>query len=364
MRINESVFRKILREEARRVLNEATTGDATAAAPAGATASPVGGARAVAGPPTAAASGDLAAATAQHDTAYKAADAESNRLIASIDSKGPAARPLMTSLGLPVKAGIGKLKDSKSPEAATMQTAISLASGRGTAGGPGANLILFATLAKGKAYSDWHVAVRDLGYTEALSAADANQDDPSKITSGSPGLKALISLATEMGNPFSSAVIKLLGTSQAVKTAAGSMAPKAAPAGAPAPGTARAAAGPPKDWPGYISKVRNGAAVQQAWSDFAISTANTQGYSGGFGSFVKYYNALIKQMNVKFISPEKMVEQLRKLIADGGLTPVTIAPDTTVPSLGGGALQGAEANAAAQAAANAASMQSLRTPSR
>ena len=369
MRINESVFRKILREEARRVLNEAE-GTPPAAAPAGAAATPAGGAGAVSGPPTAAASGTLTAAKASHDAAYKAADEQSDRLIAAIDKKGTAAQPLMASLGLPVKAGIGKLRDPNSPAYTNFEAAVRRVSQLGTAqGAAGPVLVMFAALVTGKTVQSWQEAVKLLGYNESLSTASARVDNPSKITDGSPGLKALIALATEMGGQFNTAVTPLLGTSQGVKAAAAGAVPKAAPAGAPAPGTAPAAAGPAKDWSGYNSKVKNGAAVQQAWSDFSTSAANTQGFNASFGSFVKYYNALIKQMNVKYLSPDQMIKHLKDKVAaaaaGAGLAPVTIAPDTAVPSLGGGRLQGLEANKAALDADTAASYRALgSTPPR
>jgi hypothetical protein len=368
MRINESVFRKILREEARRVLNEAE-GTPPAAAPAGAIATPAGGAGAVSGPPTAAASGALTAAQASHDVAFKAAQVEGNRLVGLIAGKGPAAQYLVSPLGLGVGRGISKLKDPKSPEATNLQTAVSQASGRGTAQGvAGRNLMLFAALVTGRPISDWKAAVKALGYTSALSADASKLDDPSKIANPDPGLKSLIDIANAMGDQFNTAVTALLGTSQGVKAAAAGAVPKAAPAGAPAPGTApAAAAGPAKDWSGYNSKVKNGAAVQGAWTEY-ITKVTPQGFNASFGSFVKYYNALIKQMNVKYLSPDQMIKHLKDKVAaaaaTAGLTPVTIAPDTSVPSLGGGALQGVEANAAAQAAANAASIQNLRTPNR
>ena len=352
MRINESVFRKILREEARRVLNEAE-GTPPAAAPAGAVATAPGAAAVAAGPATAQATQAVTAAQAAHDAAFKAAQAEGNRLVGLIAGKGPAAQYLVSPLGLGVGAGISKLKDPKSTEAANLQTAVSQASGRGTAQGvAGRNLMLFATLATGKPVSDWKAAVKALGYTSALSVDASRLDDPSKIASP-PGLKSLIDIANEMGDRFNTAVNTLVGTSQGVKASASSAVPKAAPAGAPAPGTAPAAAGPAKDWSGYNSKVKNGAAVQQAWSDFSTSAANTQGFNASFGSFVKYYNALIKQMNVKYLSPEQMIKHLKDKVAaaaaGAGLAPVTIAPDASVPNLGGGSLQGLDQNAAALA---------------
>ena len=321
MRINESTFRKILREEARRTLNEVE------GTPPAAAAIPTGGAGAVSGPPTAAASGALAAATAAHDAAYKTASAEGNRLVG-----------INTEMGMPVNAGISKLKDPKSPAVATLQSALSLASGRGTAQGvAGRNLMLFATLATGKPVSDWKVAVKALGYQAQIGVEAAKLDDPSKITNPDPALKSLIGLATTMGDKFNAAVTALIGTSQAVKTAAGSMAPTAGAPGAPAPGTAPTA-GPTKDWSGYNSKVKNGTAVNSAWTDFTTSPANLQGYNASFGSFVKFYNALIKKQGVKFISPDSIIQQLRKLIADAGLTPVTPATTTPDVNLGGGAL--------------------------
>jgi len=351
MRINESVFRKILREEARRVLNEAE-GTPPAAAPAGAT--PAGGTGAVSGPATAAATRSLTEATARHAAAYKAAEDQAIRLVA-----------LDQNLGLKVKTGIFKLKDPNSPDFATLQAAVDRAGARGTAKGvAGQNLMLFATLATGNPVSDWKVAVKALGYQSQIGAEAAKLDDPSKIVNPDAALKSLIGTATTMGSGFSNAVLTLFGTGEGVRTAAGAMAPKAGAAVAPAPGTAPAAAGPAKDWPGYNVKVRDGGRLNAAWTDFVTSPANKQGYNASFGSFVKFYNASIKQQGVKAISPENMRAQLRKLIADAGLTPVTIAPDTSVPNLGGGALQGVEANAAAQAAATAASMQNVRAPIR
>ena len=98
------------------------------------------------------------------------------------------------------------------------------------------------------------------------------------------------------------------------------------------------AAGPAKDWTGYNVKVKDGGRLNTAWTDFVTSPANKQGYNASFGSFVKFYNASIKQQGVKAISPENMRAQLRKLIADAGLTPVTPATPADV-NLGGGALQ-------------------------
>lgn len=322
MRINESTFRKILREEARRTLNEAE------GTPPAAAAIPTGGTGAVSGPPSAAASGALTAATAAHDAAFKAADEEGNRLV-GIDS----------ALGLKVKAGIYKLKDPKSPAGATLQSALSSATGRGTAQGvAGRNLILFATLATGKAVSDWKVAVKGLGYEKQIGTEAAKLDDPSKITNPDPALKSLLSLATAASDNFNAAVTKLIGTSAAVKAAEGSLAPTAGAPAPPAPGTAPTAGGPAKDWSGYNAKVKNGAAVNSAWTDFTTSQANTQSYNASFGSFVKFYNASIKKQGVKAISPDSIIQQLRQLIAAAGLTPVT--PITTTPdvSLGGGAL--------------------------
>ena len=364
MRINESVFRKILREEARRVLNEAE-GTPPAAAPAGAVATAPGASAVAAGPATAQATQAVTAAQAAHDAAFKAAQVEGNRLVGLIANKGPAAEYLVSPLGLKVGAGISKLKDPKSTEVTNLQTAVDQASGRGTAQGvAGRNLMLFATLATGKPVSDWKAAVKALGYTSALSINDSRLDDPSKIASP-PGLKSLIDIANAMGDRFNTAVNTLVGTSQGVKAAASSAVPKAAPTGAPAPGTAPAAAGPAKVWPGYISKVKNGAAVQQAWSDFTTSLANTQGYNAGFGSFVKFYNALVKQQGGKAILPDKMIEQLRNLIANAGPAPVTIPPDTSVPNLGGGVIQGVDSTRAAMDAATTASYRALgSTPPR
>lgn len=321
MRINESTFRKILREEARRTLNEVE------GTPPAAAAIPTGGAGAVSGPATAAASGALTGATARHATAYKTADDQANRLV-GIDQ----------ALGLKVKAGIFKLKDPASPAAATLQTALKLATGRGTAQGvAGQNLMLFATLATGKAVSDWKVAVKDLGYQAQVGVEAAKLDDPSKIVNPDAALKSLIGTATTMGSGFSTAVLTLFGAGEVVKTAAGAMAPTAGAPGAPAPGTAPAAAGPAKDWTGYNVKIKDGGNLNTAWTDFVTSPANKQGYNASFGSFVKFYNVSIKQQGVKAISPENMRAQLRKLIADAGLTPVTpaAAPDV---NLRGGAL--------------------------
>lgn len=369
MRINESVFRKILREEARRVLNE-DEGTPPAAAPAGAVATTPGASAAAAGPATAQAAQAVTAAQAAHDAAFEAAQVEGNRLVQLIDSKGPAARYLVQPLGLGVVRGIGKLKDPNSSAFANLQNAVSLASGRGTAQGvAGRNLMLFATLATGKPISDWKVAVKELGYTSFLTIAASKLDDPSKITSPDPGLKSLIDIATAMGDQFNTAVTKLVGTSQGVKAAAASAVPKAGTVQAPAPGTAPAAAGPAKDWSGYNSKVKNGAAVQQAWSDFSTSAANTQGFNASFGSFVKYYNALIKQMNVKYLSPDQMIKHLKDKIAGAGagagLTPVTLPVDTSVPDLGGGSVTGVDSTRAAMDAATAASYRALgSTPPR
>lgn len=364
MRINESVFRKILREEARRALNEAE-GTPPAAAPTGAVATAPGASAVAAGPVTAQAAQAVTAAQAAHDAAFKAAQAEGNRLVGLIAGKGPAAQYLVQPLGLGVGGGISKLKDPKSPEVANLQTAMQNASGRGTAQGvAGRNLALFATLATGKPVSDWKAAVKALGYTSALSVDASKLDDPSKITKPDPGLKSLIDIANEMGDQFNAAVTALVGTSQGVKAAAAGAAPKAGAAQAPAPGTAPAAAGPAKDWSGYNSKVKNGAAVQQAWSDFSTSAANTQGFNASFGSFVKYYNALIKQMNVKYLSPDQMIKHLKDKIAaaaaGAGLTPVTPVTDFPVAPIQGGALQGVEANAAAVKASAEQALANLR----
>jgi len=322
MRINESTFRKILREEARRALNEVE-----GAPPVPAVATPAGGTGAVSGPATAASTGALTGAAARHAAAYKAADDQAIRLVG-----------LDQTLGLKVKAGIFKLKDPNSPAFATLQTALKLATGRGTAQGvAGQNLMLFATLATGKSVSDWKVAVKELGYQAQIGVEAAKLDDPSKIVNPDAALKSLIGTATTMGSGFSTAMLTLFGTGEEVRTAAGAMAPKAGAAVAPAPGTAPAAAGPAKDWPGYNVKVKDGGRLNTAWTDFVTSPAN-KGYNASFGSFVKFYNASIKQQGVKAISPENMRAQLRKLIADAGLTPVTPATTTPDVNLGGGAL--------------------------
>jgi hypothetical protein len=347
MRINESTFRKILREEARRALHE-VEGTPPAAAPAGAVATNPA-AQTVYTAPTAAASGAVTTAKANHETAYKAADAESDRLVQVISNKGPAAQPLVQSVGLAVKAGVGQLKDPNSPMFATLQKAVSLSSGRGTAqGAAGSNLMLFATLATGKAYSSWRDAAKAFGYTDALSVTDAKQDDPSKITSDSPGLKALIGIANEMGPQFNTAVTKLIGTSQAAKAAATAAAGTPSPGGAPAPGTAaKQPQGPARNWNEYSTRVKNGAAVSKAWSEWVKNPNANIGnlYDASFGSFVSYYNIMVKQKNVKYLSPDQIVKILNDDAANSGkpvpgLSPVTPAPNPPFQGLGGGRLVG------------------------
>jgi hypothetical protein len=84
--------------------------------------------------------------------------------------------------------------------------------------------------------------------------------------------------------------------------------------------------------------VKNGQAVNKAWTDFVVSTANTSGSTADFGSFVKYYNALVKQTGVKALSPDQMIKHLRDKIAAVASGVPAIPAAGAGPALTGGQL--------------------------
>jgi hypothetical protein len=93
--------------------------------------------------------------------------------------------------------------------------------------------------------------------------------------------------------------------------------------------------------------VKGGAAVSKAWGEWVKnSNANVGGlYNASFGSFASYYNTMVKQKGVKYLSPDQITKMLNDDVANAGkaatgLSPVTPAPAPPFTGLGGGKLSG------------------------
>lgn len=98
--------------------------------------------------------------------------------------------------------------------------------------------------------------------------------------------------------------------------------PNSPPAPAPAPAPA---AGPAKDWPSYVAATpAGGAAVRAAWAAYAAA----MGVNAGFGSFARWYQA-----NAKGLNPSQTAAKLAKprpAAAGGAGTPPVTPPAAAV----------------------------------
>ena len=129
--------------------------------------------------------------------------------------------------------------------------------------------------------------------------------------------------------------------------------PNAPPAPAPV-------AGPAKDWPSYVAATpAGGAAVQAAWAAYAAAT----GVNAGFGTFARWYQA-----NAKGLNPSQTATKLSSLakrqaaIAGGSRTPAAGAPAAAVVTVTAADTAAHPAEAAEVQAADAAVVAAEASP--
>ena len=117
--------------------------------------------------------------------------------------------------------------------------------------------------------------------------------DPGTAGGGEPQKKAS---ATTEGTDTYFDVLSLI-QSKFASGAPAAVDPNAPPAPAPV-------AGPATDWPSYVAATAGGAAVQAAWRKYAAA----MGVNAGFGSFARWYQA-----NAKGLNPSQTAAKLSSL---------------------------------------------------